>query len=169
MESDLTAGILRVCKILNKHSIDYLLVGGTAVALHGYFRYSVNSAGVIADKPDVDVWFNPTYGNYFKLLDALDELGQNVTKFKNEQAPSPKTSFFKYEFDSFTLDLLPILKSVLPFSAAFARKEQVIFAQVTIPFIGYEDLLHDKAANARAKDIVDIEQLENRRKSERQQ
>lgn len=165
MESDLTESILRVCKILNKHSVAYLLVGGTAVALHGYFRYSVNSAGILADKPDVDVWYNPTYGNYFKLLDALDELGQNVTKFKNEQAPSPKTSFFKYEFDSFTLDLLPALKSAPPFNAAFAKKEQVVFAEVAIPFIGYDDLLRDKAANARAKDMTDIEQLENRRKS----
>ncbi|MCI1186880.1 hypothetical protein MON38_05570 [Hymenobacter sp. DH14] len=166
MENDLTESILRVCSVLNKHSVDYLLVGGTAVALHGYFRYSVNSAGVAADKPDVDVWYNPTYGNYFKLLDALAELGQNVTKFKNEQAPIPKTSFFKYEFESFTLDLLPALKSAMPFNAAFAKKEHVVFAEVTIPFIGYDDLLHDKATNARAKDITDIEQLKNRRQAE---
>ena len=166
MESDLTESILRVCSIINKHSVDYLLVGGTAVALHGYFRHSVNSAGVIADKPDVDVWFNPTYGNYFKLLDVLDELGQNVARFRNEQAPSPKTSFFRYEFESFTLDLLPALKSAMPFNACFMSKEHVVFAEVSIPFIGYKDLLRDKTANARAKDIADIEQLESRRKSE---
>lgn len=166
MESDLTESILRVSGILNKHSVDYLLVGGTAVALHGYFRHSVNSAGIPADKPDVDVWYNPTYGNYFKLLDALHELGQNVARFKKEQAPNPKTSFFKYEFETFTLDLLPALKSAMPFNAAFAKKEYVVFAEVVIPFIGYEDLLHDKAVNARAKDIADIEQLEKRRKTD---
>jgi hypothetical protein len=166
MESDLTESILRVCRILNKHAIDYLLVGGTAVALHGYFRYSVKATGVIADKPDVDVWYNPTYGNYFKLLDALNELGQNVTRFKNEQSPSPKTSFFRYEFESFTLDLLPALKSAMSFNACFVKKEHVVFEEVTIPFIGYEDLVRDKVANARAKDIADIEQLESRRKSE---
>ena len=110
---------MHVCKILNKHAVHYLLVGGAAVALHGYFRYSVNSVGIISDRPDVDVWYNPTYGNYFKLIDALEELGQNVTKFRNEQAPNPKASFFKYEFKQFTLDLLPSLKLALPFNVAF--------------------------------------------------
>ncbi len=93
MENSMVGSILQVCEILNKHAVQYLLVGGTAVALHGYFRHSANSAGVISDRPDVDVWYNPTYGNYFKLLDALEELGQNVTEFRNEQAPNPKRSF----------------------------------------------------------------------------
>ena len=166
MENDLVESILRVCKALNKHSVQYLLVGGVAVALHGYFRHSVNSAGIIADKPDLDVWYNPTYGNYFKLLDALEELGQNIAEFKNEQAPNPKKSFFKYEIEEFTLDLLTSLKAGLPFNASFAKKELVVFDKVDVSFIGYDDLLLDKAANARPKDIADIEQLEERRKTE---
>lgn len=164
MENKLVDSILHVCKVLNKHSVEYLLVGGTAVALHGYFRLSVNTAGVISDKPDVDVWYNPTYGNYFKLLDALAELGQNVTDYRNEQAPNPKKSFFKYEFDSFTLDLLPVLKSTIAFNKSFAKKELVVFEKIAILFIGYDDLLHDKAFNGRPKDIADIEQLESKRK-----
>ena len=166
MEKSLASSILRVCRVLNKCSVQYLLVGGTAVALHGYFRYSVNAAGGISDKPDLDVWYNPTYGNYFKLLDALEELGQNVTEFRNEQAPNPKKSYFKYEFEWFTLDLLPALKTVLTFNASYAKKELVVLEEVDIPFIGYNELLLDKAANARPKDIEDIEQLESRRKSE---
>jgi len=166
MENSLASSILRVCRVLNKCSVQYLLVGGTAVALHGYFRYSVNAAGGISDKPDLDVWYNPTYGNYFKLLDALEELGQNVTEFRNEQAPNPKKSYFKYEFEWFTLDLLPALKTVLTFNASYAKKELVVLEEVDIPFIGYNELLLDKAANARPKDIEDIEQLESRRKSE---
>ena len=166
MENSLASSILRVCRVLNKCSVQYLLVGGTAVALHGYFRYSVNAAGGISGKPDLDVWYNPTYGNYFKLLDALEELGQNVTEFRNEQAPNPKKSYFKYEFEWFTLDLLPALKTVLTFNASYAKKELVVLEEVDIPFIGYNELLLDKAANARPKDIEDIEQLESRRKSE---
>lgn len=166
MENNLASSVLRVCEVLNKHSVQYLLVGGTAVALHGYFRHSVNAAGIIADKPDLDVWYNPTYGNYFKLLDALEELGQNVAEFKNEQAPNPQKSFFKYEFEWFTLDLLPALKAAITFNASFIKKELVVFDEVEISFIGYDELLLDKAANARPKDIVDIEQLESRRNPE---
>ena len=82
-----------------------MVVGGAAVALHGYFRHSINLAGMVAGKPDLDFWYNPTYGNYFKLLDALDYLGQDITRYRKEKLPNPKKNF-KYEFENFTLDLL---------------------------------------------------------------
>ena len=98
MESSLTHNILGICKTLNKFSVEYWIVGGTAVALHGYYRHSMNDAGEIAEKPDLDFWYNSTYDNYFKLLNALEDMGQDVKKFKDEQTPDPKRSFFRYEF-----------------------------------------------------------------------
>jgi hypothetical protein len=68
MGKNLTDSILSVCKALNKHLVQYMIVGGTAVALHGYFRLSTNLGGIINDKPDLDFWYKPTYENYFKLL-----------------------------------------------------------------------------------------------------
>jgi hypothetical protein len=103
MDSNLSNGILTVCRALNKHSVQYMIVGGTAVALHGYFRRSVGIAGIITDKPDLDFWYNSTYENYFNLLNAFEELGQDITEFKQEQAPNPQQSFFKFEL---TLSLL---------------------------------------------------------------
>jgi len=77
MEDSLANSILNVCKILNKHSVEYLIVGGTAVALHGYFRLSRQSSGLLTEKYDLDFWYNSSYENYFKLLDALEDLGQD--------------------------------------------------------------------------------------------
>ena len=164
MESSLIDNILTVCRALNKFSVEYMIVGGTAVALHGYYRHSMNAAGEIAEKPDLDFWYNPTYDNYFRLLDALEELGQDVMKFKSEQTPNPKKSFFRYEFEKFTLDFLPELKVSLRFRLAFNRKEIVTLNDTEIPFISYQDLVSDKKANARAKDITDIEQLDSNKK-----
>ncbi len=70
-----------------------MIVGGIAVALHGHFRQSIKLAGIATDKPDLDFWYNPTYENYFNLLNALEDLGQDVTEFKQEQAPNPKKFF----------------------------------------------------------------------------
>ncbi len=165
MENNLTDNILSVCQVLNKHTVQYMVVGGVAVALHGYFRQSINLAGVVADKPDLDFWYNPTYENYFKLLNALEELGQDVSEFKEEQSPNPKKSFFKYQFENFTLDLLPELKAPLAFNVSFTNREIIIFNQIDIPFINYQDLISDKKVNARPKDIQDIEQLEKRIKN----
>ena len=166
MESSLTDSVLTVCITLNKFSVEYIIVGGTAVALHGYYRHSMNVAGEIVEKPDLDFWYNPTYDNYFRLLNALEELGQDVIKFKDEQTPNPKKLFFRYEFEKFTLDFLPELKASLRFRESFNRKEIVTLNDIEIPFISYEDLISDKKANARSKDITDIEKLDiNRKKS----
>ena len=168
MESSLTDSILSVCRMLNKFSVEYIIVGGTAVALHGHYRPSMNVAGEIAKKPDLDFWYNPTYDNYFKLLNALEDLGQDVTKFKKEQTPNPKRSFFRYEFEKFTLDFLPELKASLKFRSSFNRREIVSLNDTEIPFINYEDLILDKNANARSKDITDLEQLDIKRKKNKE-
>jgi len=164
MDSNLSIGILTVCGALNKHSVQYMIVGGAAVALHGNFRLSINMAGIISDKPDLDFWYNPTYENYFNLLNAFEQLGQDVTEFRQEQAPNPKKSFFKFEFDNFTADFLPELKALLQFRACYERKEVVNLSETDIPFISYDDLIEDKKANARPKDIIDIEELKKSKK-----
>jgi len=164
MEGNLADSILTVCRALNKFSVEYLIVGGTAVALHGYYRLSMNLTGEIAEKPDLDFWYNPTYDNYFRLLHALEALGQDVKNFKDEQTPDPKKSFFKYEFEKFSLDFLPVLKAPLSFRQSFNKKEIVTLEDAEIPFINYDDLISDKMTNARSKDLRDIENLQYKRR-----
>ena len=93
MENSLIESVLNVCKILNKHSVEYLIVGGTAVALHGFFRRSQDPSGHLVEKHDLDFWYNSTYTNYFNLINALESLGQDVTEFRAEVAPNPKNHF----------------------------------------------------------------------------
>jgi hypothetical protein len=169
MESSLTDSILRVCSSLNKFSVEYMLVGGTAVALHGYYRHSMNETGQITEKPDLDFWYNPTFENYFKLLNALGHLGQDITRFKEEQTPNPKKSFFRYEFDKFTLDFLPELKGQLKFRSSFSKKDIVTINNIEIPFINYDDLILDKNVNARSKDIIDLKELDTSRKRKKRE
>lgn len=166
MDKSLTDNILHVCNTLNAHKVQYLIVGGTAVALHGYFRMSYKADGTYADKYDLDIWYNPTYGNYFNLLNALEELGQDVTEFKEEQAPDPHHSFFRFELEKFTLDFLPVIKGLSKFSLAFGKKEVVTLSGTDISFINFEDLIKDKEASSRPKDLIDIKQLKARTKEE---
>jgi hypothetical protein len=55
MEGGLAGYSLRVCEILNKHEVEYLIVGGLAMALHGYYRRSIAPDGTQAEKPDIDI------------------------------------------------------------------------------------------------------------------
>ena len=136
-----------------------MLIDGTAVALNGYYRHSINVSGEITDKPDIDIWYNPTYENYFNILKIIEELGQDISEFKNEQSPNPRKSFFKLDFDSFTLDVLPAIKADIKFLDANQRKETVEVDETQIYFLNYFDLIEDKKATARKKDLEDIEQL----------
>jgi len=159
MEKNLKDSLLFVCRLLEKYDVRYMIIGGSAVALYGYYRHSINISGEITDTPDIDIWYNPTYENYFNILNVMKEIGQDISEFKNEQSQDPRKSFFKLEFDSYTLDLLPQIKADIKFSDADQRKETVELAGTQIHFMGYSDLIEDKNATAREKDIQDIEHL----------
>lgn len=52
-------------KLLNQKKVNYLLVGGYAVILHGYPRYT----------GDIDFWIEPTHSNAQKVIDVLIQFG----------------------------------------------------------------------------------------------
>jgi len=166
MENNLKNSLLTLCKILDDLEVDYMIIGGTAVALNGYYRHSINIAGQLTDKPDIDIWYSPTYENYFNILKVIDELGHDITKFKNEQNPNPRKSFFRLDFSDFTLDILLEIKADIKFSDASRRKETITLNNVQIHFMSFIDLIEDKKATAREKDLNDIEQLKKIRKEE---
>lgn len=107
-----------------------------------------------------------TYDNYFNLLNALEELGQDINEFREEQSPNPLKSYFRFDLEKFTLDFLPKLKGLSKFRTSFDKKEVVNLKGIDIPFIGLDDLLVDKGTNSRLKDLSDITQLKSKRKSD---
>ncbi|HZW66890.1 MAG TPA: hypothetical protein VFF23_14445 [Hanamia sp.] len=159
MEDAARTMLLTVSKLLVKYSVNYMIVGGTAMALHGYYRHSINASGELTEKPDIDIWYNPTYENYFRILKVIEALGKDISEFMNEQSPHPKQSFFKLDFKHFTFDILPMIKAGIKFSDAYQRKEIIELDKTPIYFLNYFDLIEDKTATARKKDIEDIEQL----------
>ena len=163
MDKGFQTTLLSVFSPLKKHEVEYLIVGGTAVALHGYFRISISIAGAPTDKPDLDFWYNPSYKNYFNLLNAIEALGEDVSEFKNEKAPNPKKSFFSLNFDNFTIDFLPELPGLSKFRSSYENKEVVQVEGIDILFINFDDLVANKLETAREKDINDINELKRRR------
>jgi hypothetical protein len=109
--------------------------GGAAVNLHGHERLSKDSLGQDTEIDDLDFWYNPTYDNYFRLLNALEKLGQDVSGFREEQTPDPKRSFFRLERPHFTLDFLPVMPGLPRFREAFTSKETTKIGDVEIPVI----------------------------------
>jgi predicted nucleotidyltransferase len=156
-----------VCTILNEHSVEYLIIGGAAVALHGHERLSKDPSGQDATVVDLDFWFNPTYDNYFRLLNALEKLGEDVSGFREEQAPDPNRSFFRLDRPKFTLDFLPTVPGLQRFREVFIAKETSQLGDVEIPFISYDHLIINKQALGRPKDEEDIRQLQLKKEGQK--
>ncbi len=166
MEGNISDSVLDICRLLAKHGAEYMLVGGTAVALYGYYRHSINISGELTDKPDIDLWYNPTYSNYFRILNVIKDLGQDVAAFAEDPEPNPTRSFFKLDFEDFSLDILPSIKAAIKFSDAESRKETIEAEGIPIHFLGYRDLIEDKNASARSKDLEDIMHLKKLREED---
>lgn len=160
MSTSILENLQTVCQILNEHAVEYLTIGGAAVALHGHHRFSKDPSGRDTQIDDLDFWYNPTYDNYFRLLNALEKLGQDVSEFREEKAPDPKRSFFRLDRPQFTLDFLPEVPGMPRFRKVFSTKETAAIGDIEIPYISYEYLIQNKQALGRLKDQEDIRQLE---------
>ena len=122
------------------------MVGGYAVILHGYGR----STG------DMDIWIKQTGENYLKLKKAYDDFGApifSIDDFENEK------------FDVWSIGVEPrkieILTKVtaLNFDESFKNCNWFELEKFKVPYIDFEDLMKNKKATGRLKDLLDVEQL----------
>lgn len=60
--------LLKVCKVLNSHRVEYMIVGGAAVSHYGFNRPSGIGQYRSELKVDLDFWYNPTIENFEKIL-----------------------------------------------------------------------------------------------------
>lgn len=151
--------ILPVIQLLHKHKIQFLVIGGTALAFYGFVRPTTIDDGSIADEDDLDFWYNPRYHNYIKLLNALQEMGADVSKYRKEEHPNVKKDFFHLKPGNFTVDFLPVEKSGLSFEDCYKRRNISLIEEVEVSVISAEDLLISKQSSGRKKDLNDIEFL----------
>lgn len=137
---------------LNKAAVEYILVGGYAVILHGYIRSTA----------DMDVWVNKNFINYQKLRKAFSFFGAPIFSEKE---------FLGDEFDVWGIGIEPNRIEVLnkikgvEFSEAFPICKSFIQNNVEVKYIHLKHLLKAKEAAGRFKDKADIEELQKRNKT----
>ncbi|MDQ6756963.1 MAG: hypothetical protein M3004_08505 [Bacteroidota bacterium] len=136
---------------LNENNVNYILVGGYAVILHGYIRSTA----------DMDVWVHKTKENYKKLKKALQQFGVPVFS-ENE--------FLGNIFDVWGFGKEPnrieIMSEVKGMEFIEANSNCKIYQQegFSIRYIHLDHLLKAKEAAGRFKDKNDIEQLKKKNK-----
>ncbi|MDX2046342.1 MAG: nucleotidyltransferase [Chitinophagaceae bacterium] len=137
-------------KALHKHQVDYLLVGGYAVIIHGYERVTA----------DMDIWVKCNADNYNKLNMAFHSFGMPVFDMTlNNFLDTEKWDVFRFGRKPVAIDIMTRVKG-LDFDEAFQKSSLVNIDDTEIRLIHYEHLIIAKKKAGRAKDIQDLENLE---------
>lgn len=135
-------------ELLIKHKVEYLIVGGYAVGIHGYPRYT----------GDLDIWLHNSPDNADKILKAVNEFGFSTYGLKSEDFTKPE-NIIQLGYPPLRIDLLTHIDGV-SFDECFPNRKEVIIENLTVNFIGYHDLLKNKKESGRNRDKDDIENLQ---------
>jgi hypothetical protein len=136
-------------KSLVDEKVSFLLVGAYAMAAHGYPRATM----------DIDIWIMPTPDNADAVLRAMRRFGaplNNLTKADLEQ----KDTVFQIGIAPRRIDIITEA-SGLQFDEAFSHALRVEIEGIPIHILSVADLIRNKRAIGRTKDLADAEALEN--------
>ncbi|HYG04028.1 MAG TPA: hypothetical protein VD927_16395 [Chryseosolibacter sp.] len=160
ISNDMRETLHRVCSVLNKYHVDYILVGGVAVAYHGYLRVSGTTLARPEVKTDLDFWYNPMLSNFVQLSSALVELGVSKEMLDGITF-DPKKTFLKIPHSNFHTDFLCQLTGLSSFSDCKTRASKLEIDGNSLLVLSYNDLLINKESVNR---LIDKDDLKNLRK-----
>lgn len=140
-------------KFLNHYKVDYLVVGGYAMAFHGKPRYT----------GDLDIWIDISHENASKMLIVINEFGFGSVGFT-------KSDFLKENlinqigYPPLRIDILTSIDGVL-FADAYSEKLVIeLEDDLKVNYIGLDELIKNKKSSGRKIDIADVADLEKKRK-----
>lgn len=139
--------------LLARHNVRYLVVGGYAVAVHGYPRYT----------GDLDIFIALDPQTASAMVAAFHDFGFPGEAIDASSFLEPK-SIVEAGREPLKLQVMNAISGVT-FQDAYERRQIVRLDDLDVPFIGYDDLIRNKSATGRGKDKVDVEELIRRHKS----
>jgi hypothetical protein len=137
---------------LNAADARYLLVGGHAVGFYGLPRAT----------KDIDLWVEPTPDNAARVITALRAFGAPLGGLSEHDLAAPGQGF-RMGTPPFRIEILTEISGVA-FAVAWPRRERAQVDGIPLPVIGRSDLLDNKRAAGRKRDLADVEALERQGK-----
>lgn len=137
-------------ELLNGHGVEYLVVGGYALAAHGHPRAT----------GDIDFWIGKRPENIAKLMTVLTEFGFASLRL-SESDFTREDAVIQLGYPPARIDLMTAIDGV-SFDECFARRVTATLGGSTLTLIGLQDLRANKLASGRLKDLADLEALDDR-------
>ena len=133
-------------KSLNEFNVRYLLVGGWAVGIYGTPRAT----------KDIDFLVDVDDENIEKLQKALYKFGAPTVESKVFQE---KGSVFRLGRSPVQIDIINEASGI-SFNGCYSRRNVISVEDTQISIISKEDLIKNKKASGRTRDLADAESLE---------
>jgi hypothetical protein len=144
---DISQDFKEFIQLLNAHKIDYLVVGGYAVAIHGFPRTT----------GDIDFWIKPEKENAERIVKALIEFGFGSVDIRVDDFIK-QDSVVQLGFPPNRIDIMTSV-SGLEFDECFTNKKEIEFEGEKINFISLHHLRLNKKSTGRDKDNLDLKNL----------
>jgi hypothetical protein len=134
-------------RLLEENHAEYLIIGGYAVAFHGFPRFT----------KDIDVFYSASGTNIPNIRKSLLKFG-----FSEEQLPdelfATKGNIITFGVEPARVDFLNDIPGV-DFGAAWPNRIRGRYGCVEVSFISRLDLIRNKKSTPRAQDKIDADEL----------
>ena len=135
-------------ELFNAHNVEYLIVGGYALAFHGAPRFT----------GDIDLLVKPDAENAKRILAALAEFGFGSVDLSETDFTSGN-NIIQLGVQPIRVDIMTSLTGV-GWEKAESGKVVGNYGDTEVYFIGKDDFVLNKRTLGRKRDLADLEALE---------
>lgn len=144
---DLDQDFKEFIQLVNINKVQYLVVGGYAVAFHGYIRYTSN----------IDFWIKPEKENVARLVKSLIEFGYNPLDIEKEDFIK-ENLVFQLGHPPNRIDIMTSVTGLV-FDECWKERKELEMEDEKLNFISLHHLKINKKQTGRSIDKNDLENL----------
>jgi hypothetical protein len=134
-------------ELFNAHNVEYLIVGGYALAYYGAPRYT----------GDIDILIKSDSNNASLVLKALNDFGFGSAGLKLDDFTNPD-NIVQLGYPPVRIDIMTSISGV-SWEDAYKNRESGTCGDLCVSFIGLDQYIQNKRATGRKKDLADLEAL----------
>ncbi len=144
---DIPADFRDLLELFNAHAVEFVIVGGYALAAHGAPRFT----------GDLDLLVKPVPENARRVVEALDAFGFSSVGLTDDDFQGPD-KVLQLGVPPVRVDILTSLTGV-SWEQVSEGSLSAEFGGVPVRFIGREAFVANKRATGRRRDLADLEAL----------
>ncbi len=137
-------------QLLNDNEVEYLIIGGYAVAYYGYVRYTC----------DIDFFIAIGKENAEKMVLVFEQFGFKPDELTPELFLK-NGQVLRIGVEPMRLEVLNEISGV-DFKTCYTNKEVLNVDGLKLNFIGINELIKNKKSTERSKDKLDVIELQKR-------